>query len=418
MKRRIHILIINQHGENRGDEAAQRGMLEGIASELGETRFTMICQYRDRRLNIPFDQEVITLPMLIPLTEFCTGLLYILLRHLKLDLKFFLGAQAKEIINAYLSADLIISAPGGPYLGDMYSGIFSTHELAHWFMIYLGFFFKKKLFLYAPSAGPFKNKWMNPLRRFLYRKFSCLTTRENISKQYLEHLLPGSKVILTADAAIQRQIPPMKKTRFLQKHPRCPEDAFIVSISANDYKYPLSRDPKQKKQQYKKCMADVLAHIARKKENAYFLLFPQLYGSIHSDIGFLEKMGKTLPDNIEWEIVDPDFTSDQQQQLFGITDLCIASRYHPQIFAACQSIPLIGICYEHKQFGFMKALEMEEFAFDIYNMNATSMIAAVDTAFDQHSELAQRLSQNIVSLIKKSRRTSELVGQTLRNKSS
>jgi hypothetical protein len=38
--------------------------------------------------------------------------------------------------------------------------------------------FKKPLFLYSPSAGPFENKLLNPVRRTMYRKFDVLATRE------------------------------------------------------------------------------------------------------------------------------------------------------------------------------------------------------------------------------------------------
>ena len=53
-----NILIVNQHGENRGDEAAMRAMFRGLEKKLKEVKFTLIVQFQDPNLQISFDEDV------------------------------------------------------------------------------------------------------------------------------------------------------------------------------------------------------------------------------------------------------------------------------------------------------------------------------------------------------------------------
>ena len=46
---KTHILVVNQHGDNRGDEAALRALLASFSEKLPNLRFTIVHQSRDRR---------------------------------------------------------------------------------------------------------------------------------------------------------------------------------------------------------------------------------------------------------------------------------------------------------------------------------------------------------------------------------
>ena len=144
------------------------------------------------------------------------------------------------------------------------------------------------------------------------------------------------------------------------------------------------------------------------------MLFPQLYGRAHSDVPYLKQLGSSLSSNISWEIVDPNADSDMQRRLFGMTDLCIASRYHPQIFAASSGVPSICIYYEHKALGFMSSLGLEDFAFDIRNLDPDAMCAKLDEAMERHDELSALMKNNIIEVQKVARKTTKLAVKCLR----
>ena len=394
MLNKKHILVVNQHGENRGDESAMRAMITGISNKISDVKFTVIVQFQDTSIELDFEQDVDVLHKKMSLFSFFNLVLFSLFRAIFLPIPFFLNDHTNKIIKAYKECDVVVSAPGGPYFGDIYSG----HEILHWFYVWLAVVYKKPLFLYAPSAGPFENKMLNPVRKYFYRKFKVLSLREDISRGYLDKLLGGKEeIVVTADSAIQQSIKPLDKQEYFVGDNNIYLNKFIVAISAIEYKFPDCKNPQEKQAQYTSALLQCIEHIADRK-NAHFLFIPQLYGKVHSDVPYLEYLVSNLPAHATWEIVDKNYNSDMQRAIFGMSDLCIASRYHPIIFASSSGVPGIGIYYEHKAIGFMRLMGIEEFAFDIRDLNSNLMLEKIDKAIDNREELKELMKGKIVPL--------------------
>jgi polysaccharide pyruvyl transferase WcaK-like protein len=403
------VLIVNQHGENRGDEAAMRAMIKGLEKELGDVKITIVAQFQDTDLRLSFKQDVELLHMKMPHSHLLGLLLYSVGRLFKASIPFLLSSETKKIIESSKLADLVVSAPGGPYFGDIYY----QHELLHWFYVFLACLYKKPLFLYAPSAGPFNIKPMNVVRKCLFKEFDVLCVREEISQEYLRTLLGDDVIIyLTADSALQESLESLERTDYFKGERAYLANKYLVSVSAIQYKYPGQDEIAEHQAMYTKAILRCLEHIGSKKD-CHFLFLPQLYGRVHSDVPYLEHLGQSLSPGFSWEVVDPSADSDMQRRLFGMTDLCIASRYHPQIFAACSGVPGICIYYEHKALGFMSSLGLKDFAFDIRNLDADALCAKLDEAMEGHDELSAHIKKNIVKIQNRARRTTRLAVQCL-----
>lgn len=403
------ILIVNQHGENRGDEAAMRAMLASFVEELGDVDFTLLYQFQDRSLRLSFNENVRDLPIIIPAAEALGMVMFSAAKLARLGLKRLLGPSTAAIIDAYENADLIVSAPGGPYFGDIYR----NHEIVHWFYIWLGAVYRKPLFLYATSAGPFETPWLNVVRKRLYPKFDVLCTREELSSKYIKQLLgPQTQVQVTADSALQQTFAPFPKSEFFSEDRSHLAEKFLVAVSLNDYSYPGDSEVAIRKRNYDEVMLELLAHTASRRD-CHFLLLPQLYGSAHNDAPYLARMGSELPRGVSWEIVDEGLDSDAQRQIFAMCDLHIASRYHPAIFGNSGLTPGICIYYEHKALGFMQQLGLERFAFDIRTINAGELCAAIDEVLERREELVETLGQRIPSIRESARRTTKLAVELL-----
>jgi colanic acid/amylovoran biosynthesis protein len=128
-----HVLVVNQHGDNTGDESAVRGMLAGLEEHLAPVRFTVVHQFRERSSEVDVDQPVRWITMVLPGTEPLRLVVYSLLMLVRLRRPGILGPVGRATIEAYESADLVVSAPGGPYFGDVYW----SHEPVHWFYVWL-----------------------------------------------------------------------------------------------------------------------------------------------------------------------------------------------------------------------------------------------------------------------------------------
>lgn len=407
-----YFLIVNQHGENRGDESALRAVIAGIESELGWSRVVVIVQFKNTSLKLPFDENVSLLQLNMPYPDMLGLFVYGGLRRLGIAARFLLTHRTRPIIEAYERTDMVISAPGGPYFGDIYA----NHETVHWFYVWLATVYRKPLFLYAPSAGPFEIRWLNAVRRHLFRQFDVLCVREEISGNYLRKLLGrGVGINVTADAAIQHHVEPYKRAEFLRGEGANLAGKYLVAVSAIEYRFPGDSDPATKQRRYRDALTQCLHHLAAQRD-CHFLLVPQLYGGAHDDVPYLRSIGAELPSTASWEIVDPALDSTAQRAIFGMADLCIASRYHPQIFAATAAVPGVCIYYEHKALGFMAALGMEEFAFDIRNPDAAAMCAKLDEIVARRDELSRLIAERMPELRARSRRTTELAVALYREK--
>jgi polysaccharide pyruvyl transferase WcaK-like protein len=152
------------------------------------------------------------------------------------------------------------------------------------------------------------------------------------------------------------------------------------------------------------------------RRDCHLLLTPQLYGRVHSDVPFLERMGKQLPADCSWEVIDPSLDSDGQRRLFAMCDFHLASRYHPAIFGHTGMTPGICIYYEHKALGFMKQIGLERFAFDIRDLHADRLERAVDEVLESYDAIVDQLGTAIPKLQRRARRSTDLAVQLLRER--
>ena len=81
-----HVLIVNQHGDNRGDEAALDAMLHGIESRLGEVRFTVIHQMRNVASAKAMRPDIELISLRLPVTEAIRLVMFLIFRVLGLKM--------------------------------------------------------------------------------------------------------------------------------------------------------------------------------------------------------------------------------------------------------------------------------------------------------------------------------------------
>lgn len=406
-----HILIINQHGDNRGDEAAMRAMVQGFQRHLGDVRFTILHQFRDRTLRPRLDAEVEWHSLVLSPAQGLALLAAAIGRTLGVGRKPNSKGTVAQIRAAYESADLVVNAPGGPYFGDIYA----NHEIIHWFYVWLACRYRKPIFHYATSAGPFRNRLLNPVRRHFFRRIDRVCIRETFSAEMLGALVPGLEIEVTADSALQRVPPTLEK---LTERKASRNGQIVLGASARLHQFPNASSSAERtrlQEHYLEVLENGIKHVADRGADK-LILFPQLYGTAHSDVEFLRELGAKVSDAIPWEIFDPDADSDAQRDAVGHCDMFIASRYHPQIFAASAGVPGICFAYEHKMTGFMKQLGMERFAFPIDDLDQSAVFAALDEVFDNRDQIGETMLREATRLQEVSGRTTELAVELLRSR--
>ena len=399
-----HVLVVNQHGDNRGDEAALLAMCSGIEAELGPTQFTVIHQFNNAAAGPMLRPDAQWITLKLPVGEAIRFVVYLTLRIFRLRPQFLLGPLGKKTIHAYETADVVVSAPGGPYFGDLYIG----HEAVHWLYVWIAKLHRVPAMLYATSAGPFHKKWANPFRRYTYRCFSRLFVREEISAGHIRGLFAGRRhgvnIEVSIDSALQVAIAPQERQH---------ADAQLIVVSAIHWPYPNDPSPQLRQKEYDTSVIEAVKIFAESRPT-HVVFVPQLYGSMHRDTPYLEALARLLPANISCEVLSDTKSSNEQRALFAAADWVVAGRYHPAVFAVSAAVPVLCIAYEHKATGVLQAagvpdavMSIDEVTVEVVQDKARELLAA-------RADLSARLQVAQVALREVSSRTSGAVAELVR----
>ena len=179
----IRIVITNSHADNRGDEAAQRSLIYSLKVLIPNAKFTVLTVSPDGlqlQENVHVLRTFSTSKKLFPFI-----MLWSVFRLLGIRLPTFNRKREMfEALEEMANADIVISAPGGPYFGELYA----SHEIQeHLFHILLAKLFRKRVMIYAPSMGPFESQRRNIIRKYILNKVEIITLRDPISKKYLDY---------------------------------------------------------------------------------------------------------------------------------------------------------------------------------------------------------------------------------------
>lgn len=400
--RPVNVLIVNQHGNNRGDEAALDGMLRGLTEQFGSARFTVVHQFANASVGPALRSDVTWIPHKISAVEALRLVLYVAIRVLRVRPRFLLGRVGKQTIEAYEQADIVISAPGGPYFGDIYI----NHEFVHWFYVWIAKLHKKPTGLYATSAGPFNKKWANPFRRMTYRCFDTLYVREEISAQHIKDLF-GSRSInvsVSVDAALQVSVPPSDR-----------DQRRLVVVSAINWAYKGDNNVDERRRQYDSAVVAAVIELVD-AASARVVFVPQLHGTRHRDTPYLLHLAIVLRERvnhlpIDIEVWDEERDMMSQRSLFASADFVIAGRYHPAVFALSAGVPQVCIPYEHKATGVLALAGLSDVVLPIENVSEQEMKSLAAYVRDNASDVRERSQRASVTLRELSSETSRAMAK-------
>lgn len=359
-----NFLVINQHGDNRGDEAALRGMVAALRDRVPGARFTVLHQFSAPASAIELT-DVDYLPLRVPVHEAIRLSFWAAMRRVGIRADVVLGDFGRKIVAAYEQADLVISAPGGPYFGDLYA----NHEVVHWFYTWMATLHRTPLFLYQPSAGPFRNRIMNPVRRRGFRWFDELTVREAISADYLE-AFTGRRPHVGSDSALQEQVPAIDPTPWTS--PTSSDGATSALVTGT------FRDPgPEHRAAHDAAVVDLLVRVSETGRNV--VLLPQLHGPRHRDEPYLESLAERgRARGARVQVAPETLSSNEQRGLVAASDLVLAGRYHPLVFAVSAGIPALVIPYEHKARGFAGAAGLADYVVELGDLHSGALIDRLD----------------------------------------
>lgn len=392
----MKVIITNQHCDNRGDESATIGLIKQIRSNYGEdTEINMFRQTKSYTF-IPEEYNITEHDMSLNplfLGQLC---LWCLWKSIGLDTRALCIKSVKSFLKMHEEADIVFSSCGGPYIGDIYI----NHEILHILYVLVPELLNKPVAFSAPSMGPFKKRFMNPLRRSVLKKAALIVLRDSVSFDYVNKFMPQckDKIFLAADACFAHELDSVV----------APENRRnTIGFTPLSYKYPNSSNPERETENYISSLVKFFDELMDQDKTLNVEFFPQLYNK-HSDIPLIEKFISRMKYPDRTIIFSDKKSGVLQQQEIANMKMMVATRYHSAVFSCKMLVPCLCIAYEHKAFAMMKSFGLDDYTIDINNVSYDLLSEKYRYITENYTAIHERQKQHLPDVTDNAKKTIRL----------
>lgn len=282
----------------------------------------------------------------------------------------FLPEDLRTALHCIAQADLVM-APGGTYLVSYY------RQYDRLFGFVLAICLGKPVIFFTQSIGPLPEGRDRRLMRLILSRASLVLLRDERSERALRDLgVVHRRVRVTADAAFALALDDLEHqpARKGSTHPR-------IAISVREWRHFPASTAHEGMDRYLSVIRGLCrALIDRHNAKLTFLSTCQgvpEYG--YDDSKVADRVVSGLPTDVSHQIhIDRDFHSPKQLlDMFQSFDLLISTRMHAAILALSARTPSIAIAYEFKSSELFARLGIPERAFNIEDITADGLCAAV-----------------------------------------
>lgn len=380
----MRIMVIHAHTANRGDESAVKAMVDELLILYPDAKITIALNGITPYPNMPVQVELIDR---FPKVRNRVAQVEFVLAHLT-DGKFVFTKAGKKFMHTLKNADLVIHAPGGPSIGDIYK------RVEFFYLWTLDIVRKNNIpyMFYAPSMGPFNDEKQNIKRKRILLGAEKVIVRDPISLQHVNEFVPEVHVIQTLDSALQHDVDlEVNQAKFdnytelldfMSKHKKC----LGITVTELDW-HPSYKD----NEHVKKVPSIFQEFIKRKIKEGYGIIFiPQLYGTSNDTVTMQKYMISEHCFMVD--ATNNAYDSYFQQFLIGKLFAVVGMRYHSNIFSAKMKTPFISISYEQKMKGFIRTVGLEQYCIDINDLELNELENRYNSLVNNYSEYKNKLS--------------------------
>lgn len=288
--------------------------------------------------------------------------------------------KISEVINAMKSCDLFISG-GGSLLQD----VTSTRSLLYYLaLMKLALILKKPIMVFANGIGPINRKINRSLTRNILNKVDYITLRDEDSKIFLNELgVVNKNIVVTADPVFTLESSEDSRVDQILMREMIPTDKPLVGISIRKWiNDEVLTDNLSKAIEYMISKYDVNV-----------VLIPMHYPE---DLSISKELLKKI--NIKGcYLVSNRYGVEDIIGIIKKTRFIIAMRLHSLIYAAVQSIPMIGIVYDPKVKSFLDSIDMDKMC-TVEDISYTQLAEYVDYIWQNRKELSNKLNKINVNM--------------------
>lgn len=310
------------------------------------------------------------------------------------------GNRLKE----YLNADMIIDFSADSYSSDSVPWfLIVKHSVELLTARLLG----KPVIILAASPGPFYPKPILVLARFTLNRMSLITTREQLSNDYLQKIGVNRKLMVaTACPAFLFKPASRERAKEILLHEGINEnDRPLIGVTLagyNLYSYRTWDIPPSFKDL--SSYAPVLEYLLDELK-AHVILLPHVYRTnqwtgerIHGPEYVILRHLYQLVDGGKYKgrlkLIEGAYSSSEVKGVIGQLDLFVTGRLHAGIGALSQAVPTVLLAYGHKHYGIAKLLDQKKHVCS--GRDAEETISAVRDAWENREEIKGLLQERLI----------------------
>lgn len=280
-----------------------------------------------------------------------------------------------KVIKAIRSTSLLISG-GGSLLQDVTSNRSLWYYLA---VMSMAKFFRKQVMVYSNGIGPIDGAINRKLTKIVLNKVDVITLRDEGSRKYIETIgVRNKRTYVTADPVFTLE--PSKEDIILDILNKEAVDNLgpLIGISLREWKKAEGLEVK---------MASVIDEILRRYKTKV-LLIPMHYPE---DLVFSQKVMNLVEEEGVYILKDKY----QVEDLMGIInklDIIVAMRLHSLIYAATQSVPMVGLVYDPKISGMLESIGMKHMT-NVEGLDKQKLLGDIDYVWNNQKEIKAELDK-------------------------
>lgn len=404
MSRRIRVLVINPNNwYNKGDVSNRLGLIKALNREFGDKvaiTIETLTPEEDAKYFSKFGANVVesifssntnkkpSYPFLLA-TKIKNVFLFLicLLMYRVFGYKPGFNHKSHIFFHNLLNSDIVISSPGG-FLQDY--NIFSS-LIPNIFLVGSAKVLGKLVIIYAQSLGPFRNKILRSLCKLILNTAEVIILREEVSKGYIDEAnINKPKIFITADASFSIEPPRYNKALYRQnllKSFQRETGDVLIGITVLG-RYFLNRKRRNLLKKYAVSFA-VAIDCMINKLNANIIFVPQVRSQ--SEIMMMHIIMRFVKNKSRVLIMDEDLSPEEVVKIIGCMDLFIGTRMHSNIFALIMNVPIIAIAYEHKTYGIMNMLGLENWVIDVKDVEEHELFLKIEELYKSRFEIKKNM---------------------------
>lgn len=396
----LKVLIANSHTSlNSGDAGILIGHVNFLRKKLACKNITVITRTPIHDREIYKNYNLTFLPPLIPTPLiFKSGT-----QRIKENLTNLFSIWSRfRLISEIRKCDFVIVCGGANFFSNrkIFPG---PMFFQHYLHIVLSTLFKKPIFFFPQSFGPFRNKASAFFTKILLntKNVKKVWAREEFSHRILLNLVRRKSIAdVCPDMAFLLDL----RTKELPVTQYSNLSRPIVVLTLRNWSFPQIKNRKfklEKKKLYLNAVVDTCRYITESL-NGSIIFVPSSKGikDLEDDRIIIKEVLDIIGNSISQDkIYCPELK--ENESIFHITslissaDLVLATRFHPSIFASILGIPTLSIAYHHKCSGIMKIMNLDRYCIHISKINSRVLIQRVDEILENRDSIRRELIINL-----------------------